>query len=70
MIKDESRGSLDYLRSGMWAYDKECIHYIMEPLGDGWWTFGLPRLVSIPALLTLSAWISIWFFSWLKGVQE
>lgn len=70
LIKDESRGSLDYLRSGMWAYDKECIHYIMEPLGDGWWTLGLPRLVSIPALLTLSAWISIWFFSWWKRVQE
>jgi hypothetical protein len=70
LIKDESRGSLDYLRSGMWAYDKECIHYIMEPLGDGWWTFGLPRLVSIPALLILSAWISIWFFSWWNRAQE
>ncbi len=70
LIKDESRGSLDYLRSGMWAYDNECVHYLWSPLGAGFWTFGLPRLVSIPALLVLAAWVSVWFFGWWQRAQQ
>ncbi len=70
LIKVESRGGLDYLRSGMWAYDIETVHYIWNPLGDGRWTLGLPRLVSIPALLVLSGWISVWFFSWWQQMQQ
>jgi hypothetical protein len=70
LLKDESRGGLDYLRSGMWAYDKELLHYIWQPLCDGTWTLGLPRLVSIPFLLVLSGWISYWFFSWWQQLQQ
>ncbi len=70
LIKYESRGSLDYLRSGMWAYDSETVAYAWKPLGDGLWTLGLPRLVTEPALLVLSGWVSVGLFSWLQRVQR
>ena len=65
LIQDESRGGGDYLRSGMWAYDNKAMSLIFTPLSGGL-TFGLPRLISLPALLVLAGFMTVAIF----GVVE
>jgi Cyclic nucleotide-binding domain len=62
LIEDESRGGIDYLRSGMWAYDNKAMSLLGAPLSGGL-AFGLPRLFSLPALLVLAGCISVALFS-------
>ncbi len=70
IIKLESRGGLDYLRSGMWAYDNEAAEYAWTPLATGPWIPAVPRLVAIPLLLVLAAWISVALQRWLQQWQR
>ncbi|MCT0225760.1 4Fe-4S binding protein [Synechococcus sp. CS-1328] len=70
IIKLESRGGLDYLRSGMWAYDNAVTEYAWSPLVTGPWILAVPRLVAIPALLVFAAWISVALQGWLQQLQE
>ncbi|MCT0210581.1 MULTISPECIES: 4Fe-4S binding protein [Synechococcales] len=70
IIKLESRGGLDYLRSGMWAYDNEVTEYAWSPLVTGPWIPVVPRLVAIPVLLVLAAWISVALQRWLQQLQQ
>ncbi len=58
LIRAGSRQGVDALGSGLWAYDTEPIHHLLQPLGDGAWTLYLPRLLSIPALLLLAGALS------------
>ncbi len=69
IIKLESRGGLDYLRSGMWAYDNEAAEYAWTPLATGPWIPAVPRLVAIPLLLVLAAWISVALQRWVQQWQ-
>ncbi len=69
IIKLESRGGLDYLRSGMWAYDNEAADYAWSPLATGPWIPAVPRLVAVPLLLVLAAWISVALQRWLQQWQ-
>lgn len=62
LIQDESRGGVDYLRSGMWAYDSKALSLLFKPLSGGL-TLGLPRLFTLPALLVLAGCISVAIFS-------
>jgi len=62
LIQDESRGGVDYLRSGMWAYDTKAVSLLFMPLSGGF-TLGLPRLLTLPALLVLAAFISVAIFN-------
>jgi len=70
IIKLESRGGLDYLRSGMWAYDNEVTEYDWSPLVTGPWIPAVPRLVAIPVLLVLAAWISVALQRWVQQLQQ
>jgi hypothetical protein len=69
LIKDQSPAGIDYLRSGMWAYDQQALTKAWLPL-NGIWTMGLPRLVTIPLLLVLAAALSVGIFSRLQAFQE
>ena len=62
LIQDESRGGVNYLRSGMWAYDSRAISLILEPLPQGL-GLGLPRLLSLPFLLVLGGCLSVGLFT-------
>lgn len=70
IIKLESRGGLDYLRSGMWAYDNEVTEYAWSPLVRGPCIPALPRLVAIPVLLVFAAWSSVALLRWLQQLQQ
>ncbi|KEF40637.1 MAG: hypothetical protein ER33_15970 [Cyanobium sp. CACIAM 14] len=62
LIKAESRGGVDYLRSGMWAYDASTPLTIWQPLILEGWDTGLPRLITMPALLVLAGFLSVAVF--------
>ncbi len=62
LIQDESRGGVDYLRSGMWAYDSRAISLIFAPLPHGL-GLGLPRLFTLPILLVLGGCLSVAIFT-------
>ncbi len=68
LVQNESRGAVDYLRSGMWAYDSRAISLILSPLPD---SFGisLPRLFSLPALLVLGGFLSVATFTTIDQVM-
>jgi CRP-like cAMP-binding protein len=65
LIRAESTQGLDYLRSGMWAYDNAAILNAWKPL-PGLWSVGLPRLLAFPLLLVLAAVASVAVFSRLE----
>ena len=65
-----SREGVDYLNSGVWAYDAWAARQILEPLGSPLLGFGLPRLLSVPLLLVLSGLISIGLFQALERRLE
>jgi len=62
LIQDESRNGVNYLRSGMWAYDSKAIALIFTPLTDSF-GLGLPRLFSLPTLLVLGGLLSVGLFT-------
>jgi len=70
LIKAESRGGLDYLRSGMWAYDTRTIEEVGTPLIIHGWNTLLPRFLSLPVLLVLMGVISVGLFSSLESWFE
>ncbi len=59
LIRAESRGGVDYLRSGMWAYDARTLQEIWLPLDLGGWIGQVPRLFTMPALLVLAGVVSV-----------
>lgn len=63
LIKAESRGNIDYLRSGMWAYDLHVIDKINDPLIIHGFNTVLPRLISLPLLLVVGGTISVILFN-------
>ena len=66
LIHAESRGGIDYLRSGMWAYDAHAIEEIGQPLVVHGWNTTLPRLITLPALLVLAGGLSVALFGWVE----
>lgn len=66
LIRTESRGGIDYLRSGMWAYDARAVEKIGQPLTLLGSNTVLPRLITLPALLVLAGFLSVALFSWLE----
>ena len=67
LIRAKSLGGVDYLRSGMWAYDARSPQEIWLPIDLGGWLSGVPRLFSLPALLVLAGVLSVALFGWLEG---
>jgi hypothetical protein len=66
LIRAESRGGVDYLRSGMWAYDTDAVEEIWRPLILEGRNTVVPRLISMPALLVLAGLLSVACFGWLE----
>jgi len=66
LIKAQSRGGLDYLRSGMWAYDATAIEKITSPLIIRGWNTLLPRFLTLPIMLVLMGVISVALFNALE----
>jgi len=74
LIRAESREGIDYLRSGMWAYDALSVEQIGQPLNLLGWNTALPRLITLPALLVLGGFLSVALFEglerWFQGRLE
>jgi len=58
---------LSYLRSGLWAFDGSLPQRALDPLAAA---LPIPRLLAVPALLVLAAWLSVLLFggieTWLR----
>ncbi|MCP9850038.1 cyclic nucleotide-binding domain-containing protein [Cyanobium sp. Morenito 9A2] len=70
LIRAESREGVDYLRTGLWAYDARHVDAILQPLQLWGLNTLLPRLLSLPALLVLAGAVSVALFSWLQRQLE
>ncbi len=66
LIRAESREGVDYLRTGLWAYDARAVEQIGHPLNLLGWNTVLPRLISLPALLVLAGFLSVAVFDWME----
>ena len=66
LIKAESHGGVDYLRSGMWAYDSRAIEKLDSSLIIHGVNTMLPRFISIPAMLVLMSMGSVVVFGALE----
>ena len=58
---------LNYLRSGLWAYDAGLPGRALDPLFP---LLPLPRLVAVPLVLVLAAWLSVALFRWLARFNQ
>ena len=53
-------GQLSYLRNGKWAFDASLTSRALDPLNN---LLPLPKLLMVPLLMSLGAWLSVCFFS-------
>ena len=71
LIRAAGPGGIDYLRTGMWAYDARAVDQIAQPLVLGGWNTLLPRWFTMPALLVLGGVLSVALFGaverWLRS---
>jgi hypothetical protein len=70
LITLQTRGGIEYLRTGMWAYDIDIFNEIGTPLIIHGWNTLLPRVIELPVILLLMGSISVVLFRGLEQILQ